>query len=63
MAAARCHSERLRLKNEISFARSGAMWGGPSAQGTIDALKRAIEAIDRRLRELTDENQSHCVNQ
>jgi hypothetical protein len=53
MARARCQSERIRLKNEISFARGNALWGGPSGEETIAALKTAIDAIDRRLNELT----------
>ncbi len=51
MARARCQSERIRLKNEISFARGNALWGGPSGEETIAALKTAIDAIDRRLNE------------
>ncbi len=53
MARARCQSERIRLKNEISFARGNALWGGPSSEETITALKTAVDAIDRRLNELT----------
>jgi hypothetical protein len=53
MARARCQSERIRLKNEISFGRGNALWGGPSGQEKIAALKTAIDAIDRRLNELT----------
>jgi len=53
MAGARCQSERIRLKNEISFARGNALWGGPSGEKTIAALKTAVDAIDRRLDELT----------
>ncbi len=53
MARARCQSERIRLKNEISFARGNALWGGPSGEKTIAALKTAVDAIDRRLDELT----------
>jgi hypothetical protein len=53
MSRPHCQCERIRLKNEISFARGNAMWGGPSTEGTIAALKRAIDAIDRRLCELT----------
>jgi hypothetical protein len=51
MARARCQSERIRLKNEISFARGNSSWGGPSGDGVIDALKTAINAIERRLNE------------
>jgi hypothetical protein len=53
MARMRCRSERIRLKNEISFARGNALWGGPSSDETIAALKTAINAIDQRLNELT----------
>jgi hypothetical protein len=53
MARARCQSERMRLKNEISFARGNALWGGPSSEKTIAALKTVVDAIDGRLNELT----------
>ncbi len=53
MARARCQSERIRLKNEISFARGNALWGGPSSEKTIAALKTAVDSIDGRLNELT----------
>ena len=46
MARTRCQSERIRLKNEISFARGNAMWGGPSTEGIIAALKKAIDTIN-----------------
>jgi len=49
MSRARCQCERTRLRNEISFARGNAMWGGPSYDGLIAALRDAVEAIDRRL--------------
>lgn len=58
MARTRCQSERIRLKNEISFARGNAMWGGPSTEGIIAALKKAIDTIDRRLCELTSVDQA-----
>jgi hypothetical protein len=53
MARTRCQSERIRLKTEISFARGNALWGGPSCEEIIAALKAAIDVIDRRLNELT----------
>ena len=52
MARARCQRERIRLKNKISFARGNALWGGPSSEKTIAALKTAVDAIDRQLNEL-----------
>ncbi len=57
MARMRCQSERIRLKNEISFARGNALWGGPSTEETIAVLKTAIEAIERRLNELAGADQ------
>ena len=57
MARIRCQSERIRLKNEISFARGNALWGGPSTEETIAVLKTAIEAIERRLNELAGADQ------
>jgi hypothetical protein len=57
IACMRCQSERIRLKNEISFARGNSLWGGPSSEQTIAALKTAIDAIERRLNELTNLDQ------
>jgi hypothetical protein len=39
MARARCQSERIRLKNEISFARGNALWGGPSRKKQSPRLR------------------------
>jgi hypothetical protein len=60
MARTRCQSERIRLKNEISFARGNALWGGPSSEETIAALKTAVDAIERRLNELTSSDHA-CI--
>lgn len=53
MSLERCRLERMRLKNEISFARGNALWGGPSGEEQIVAYKHAIEAIDERIAQLT----------
>ncbi|HTW87664.1 MAG TPA: hypothetical protein VMD75_06630 [Candidatus Binataceae bacterium] len=53
MSLERCRHERLRLKNEISFARGNALWGGPSGEEQIVAYKHAIEAIEDRMAQLT----------
>lgn len=53
MSLERCCHERMRLKNEISFARGNALWCGPSGEEQILAYKHAIEAIDERLAQLT----------
>ena len=49
-----CQRERTRLRNEISFARGNAMWGGPVKENeeTIRACNEAIAAIESRLAEL-----------
>ena len=52
MSPERCQQERLRLRNEISFARGNALWGGPSAEEKIAAYKQALDAIGERLEEL-----------
>jgi len=52
MSLERCHSERIRLKNEISFARGNALWGGPSQDLSVAALREAVNSIERRLCEL-----------
>jgi hypothetical protein len=59
MSYERCQSERIRLKNEISFARGNALWGGPSKEGLIATLKSAIDAIERRVRQ----TQNVCTDQ
>jgi hypothetical protein len=43
---------RIRLKNEISFARGDEAIGGGSNEEAVAAYKKAIEMIDERLREL-----------
>ncbi len=43
---------RIRLKNEISFARGDEAIGGGSNEEAIAAYKKAIKMIDERLREL-----------
>jgi hypothetical protein len=53
MSIERCQHERIRLRNEISFARGNALWGGPSAEEKIAAYRTAIEAIEGRLEELS----------
>ena len=58
MSQSRCQSERTRLRNEISFARGNAMWGGPSSEGLVAALRCAIDVIEHRLYALTASNDS-----
>ncbi len=53
MSSERCQQERIRLKNEISFARGDEVTGGPSNKDKIAAYKAAIEAIEERLEALT----------
>jgi len=50
----RLQRERLRLRNEISFARSDALGGGPSADEMLAALRAALKAIEGRLLQLCD---------
>ncbi len=52
MSVERCKYERMRLKNEISFARGNALWGGPSGEEKITAYKKAIQALEERLEAL-----------
>jgi len=54
MSEERCQSERIRLKNEISFARGSALWGGPSSEAMIATLKATVDMIDKRLGEMSD---------
>jgi hypothetical protein len=52
MSWERCQYMRIRLKNEISFARGDEAIGGGSNEEAIAAYKKAIEMIEQRLREL-----------
>jgi hypothetical protein len=52
MSWERCQYMRIRLKNEISFARGDEAIGGGSNEEPVAAYKRAIEMIERRLQEL-----------
>lgn len=63
MPAMSCQHERIRLKNELSFARGNSMWGGPSSETAIAVLKQAIDAIERRLSELRRSEQEQNVAQ
>jgi hypothetical protein len=52
MSWERCQYMRIRLKNEISFARGDEAIGGGSNEEAVEAYKKAIKMIDERLREL-----------
>jgi hypothetical protein len=52
MSWGRCQYMRIRLKNEISFARGDEAIGGGSNEEAVAAYKRAIEMIEQRSREL-----------
>ncbi len=52
MSSERCQYMRIRLKNEISFARGDEAIGGGSNEEPVAAYKRAIGMIERRLHEL-----------
>ncbi len=54
MSLTYCQQERIRLKNEISFARGDETTGGPSNERKIAELKRALESIEERLEMLSD---------
>lgn len=54
MSSIRCQSERIRLKNEISFARGEEITGGRSNLDRIAELKVALELIESRLEALTN---------
>jgi hypothetical protein len=53
MSSTRCLQERLRLRNEISFARGDEATGGPSNKEKIAEYQVAIEAIELRLEALS----------
>ena len=46
-----CQSMRIRLKNEISFARGDEAIGGGSNEEAVAAYQKAIKLIEQRLRE------------
>ena len=54
MSWPRLQRERLRLRNEISFARSEALGGGPSADDMLAALRAALKTIEGRLLQLSN---------
>jgi hypothetical protein len=47
-----CQYMRIRLKNEISFARGDEAIGGGSNEEAVTEYKEAIKIIDERLHEL-----------
>ena len=49
MSLSRCLEERIRLKNEISFARGDETTGGPSNKDKIANYKAAIELIELQM--------------
>ena len=53
MSWMRCQQERIRLKNEISFARGDETTGGPSSKDRVAALNSAIEIIEERLAQMS----------
>jgi hypothetical protein len=54
MSPARCQQERIRLKNEISFARADETTGGPPNAKRISSFKLALEQIEDRLQMITN---------
>jgi hypothetical protein len=54
MSSMRCQQERIRMKNEISFARGDETTGGPSNANRIAAIKAALGQIEDRLQNLTN---------
>jgi hypothetical protein len=60
MSRERCEHERVRLRNEISFARGNAMYGGPSAEELIESLRLALERLERRLGQVTANAEMRC---
>ena len=52
MSWERCQHMRIRLKNEISFARGDEAMGGGSSKEAVAAYKKAIDMIERRSDEL-----------
>jgi hypothetical protein len=55
MSYGRSRQERLRLLNEIVFARDDESIGGAPHAKAIIACKNAIEAIDEHLRNLSEQ--------
>jgi hypothetical protein len=52
MSWARCQQERIRMRNEISFARGDETIGGPSSAARVAKCNRVIEMIEERLVQL-----------
>jgi hypothetical protein len=49
-----CQQERIRLRNEISFARGEETTGGPSSTERVAMLNSAIEIIGEQLHRLSN---------
>ncbi len=60
MSRERRERERVRLRNEISFARGNAMCGGPSGEELIEGLRLALERLEGRLSQVTMHSEIHC---
>jgi hypothetical protein len=52
MSWTRCQQERVRMRNEISFARGDETIGGPSSADRVAVYNRVIEIIEERLDQL-----------
>jgi hypothetical protein len=52
MSLSRCLDDRIRLKNEISFARGDETTSGPSNKDKIARYKAAIESIEVQIEKL-----------
>jgi hypothetical protein len=52
MSLSRCLDHRIRLKNEISFARGSETTGGPSNKDKIARYNAAIELIELQIEKL-----------
>lgn len=48
----RCQYDRIRRRNELSFALGEGLWGGRSDEQKIAMLKAAIKALDQHYHDL-----------
>ncbi len=55
MSYTQCRRERIRLLNEIAFARGDETIGGECHDGEITACRLAIAAIEEHLQSLSGE--------
>jgi hypothetical protein len=61
MSRSRLQLECLQIRNEISFARGSALWGGPPVEETLTRLKNALRMLEERISQLAASSSIDCA--